>query len=73
MLFDSALRKDLSRTFGAAVTVLLTIVVTILLIRTLGQASRVPGVTPAAVSLLLVHLKKGRLSGRAVHASPQAA
>ena len=29
--------------------------------RTLGQASRVPGVTPAAVSLLLVHLKKGRL------------
>jgi len=25
---------------------------------TLGQASRVPGVTPAAVSLLLVHLKK---------------
>jgi tRNA uridine 5-carboxymethylaminomethyl modification enzyme len=28
---------------------------------TLGQASRVPGVTPAAVSLLLVHLKKGRL------------
>ena len=28
---------------------------------TLGQASRVPGVTPAAISLLLVHLKKGRL------------
>jgi len=26
---------------------------------TLGQASRVPGVTPAAVSLLLVHLKRG--------------
>jgi tRNA uridine 5-carboxymethylaminomethyl modification enzyme len=25
---------------------------------TLGQAARVPGVTPAAVSLLLVHLKK---------------
>ncbi|NOT84914.1 MAG: tRNA uridine-5-carboxymethylaminomethyl(34) synthesis enzyme MnmG, partial [Methylococcaceae bacterium] len=25
---------------------------------TLGQASRIPGVTPAAVSLLLVHLKK---------------
>jgi tRNA uridine 5-carboxymethylaminomethyl modification enzyme len=25
---------------------------------TLGQASRVPGVTPAAVSLLLVHLKR---------------
>jgi tRNA uridine 5-carboxymethylaminomethyl modification enzyme len=29
---------------------------------TLGQASRVSGVTPAAVSLLLVHLKKGRRS-----------
>ncbi|MDP6436236.1 MAG: tRNA uridine-5-carboxymethylaminomethyl(34) synthesis enzyme MnmG [Gammaproteobacteria bacterium] len=28
---------------------------------TLGQASRIPGMTPAAVSLLLVHLKKGRL------------
>jgi len=25
---------------------------------TLGQASRIPGMTPAAVSLLLVHLKK---------------
>ena len=25
---------------------------------TLGQASRIPGITPAAVSLLLIHLKK---------------
>jgi tRNA uridine 5-carboxymethylaminomethyl modification enzyme len=25
---------------------------------TLGQAARTPGVTPAAVSILLVHLKK---------------
>jgi len=25
---------------------------------TIGQAARIPGVTPAAVSLLLVHLKK---------------
>jgi tRNA uridine 5-carboxymethylaminomethyl modification enzyme len=33
---------------------------------TLGQASRIAGVTPAAISLLLVHLKKGRLSGAAV-------
>ena len=30
---------------------------------TLGQAARMSGVTPAAVSLLLVHLKKGRLKG----------
>jgi tRNA uridine 5-carboxymethylaminomethyl modification enzyme len=27
---------------------------------TIGQASRIPGVTPAAVSILLVHMKKGR-------------
>jgi tRNA uridine 5-carboxymethylaminomethyl modification enzyme len=27
---------------------------------TIGQASRIPGITPAAVSLLLVHLKKAR-------------
>ena len=25
---------------------------------TIGQAARIPGVTPAAVSLLLIHLKK---------------
>jgi tRNA uridine 5-carboxymethylaminomethyl modification enzyme len=30
---------------------------------TLGQASRISGVTPAAISLLLVHLKKGRFNG----------
>jgi tRNA uridine 5-carboxymethylaminomethyl modification enzyme len=30
---------------------------------TLGQASRLSGITPAAVSLLLVHLKKGRFKG----------
>ena len=31
--------------------------------QTLGQAARISGVTPAAISLLLVHLKKGRLKG----------
>ncbi len=31
---------------------------------TVGQASRIPGVTPAAVSILLVHLKKRSLAGR---------
>ena len=30
---------------------------------TLGQASRISGVTPAAISLLLVHLKKKRFKG----------
>jgi len=38
----------------------------LLLIRpaTIGQAGRVPGVTPAAVSILLVHLKKRSLTRR---------
>ena len=35
---------------------------------TLGQAARIPGVTPAAVSILLVHLKK-----RALGAPPKVA
>jgi tRNA uridine 5-carboxymethylaminomethyl modification enzyme len=30
---------------------------------TLGQASRISGITPASISLLLVHLKKGRVKG----------
>ncbi len=30
---------------------------------TLGQASRISGVTPAAISLLLIHLKRGRYAG----------
>jgi tRNA uridine 5-carboxymethylaminomethyl modification enzyme len=30
---------------------------------TLGLASRISGVTPAAISLLLVHLKKGKFKG----------
>ncbi len=35
---------------------------------TLGQASRISGVTPAAISLLLVHLKKGGFKGFAAEA-----
>jgi tRNA uridine 5-carboxymethylaminomethyl modification enzyme len=31
---------------------------------TVGQAARIPGMTPAAVSILLVHLKKRSLAGR---------
>ena len=38
---------------------------------TLGQASRLSGITPAAISLLLVHLKKGRFKGFA-GAAPEA-
>jgi tRNA uridine 5-carboxymethylaminomethyl modification enzyme len=40
---------------------------------TLGQASRLSGVTPAAVSLLLVHLKKKRLGSFALGGTPEAA
>ena len=39
----------------------------------LGQASRLSGVTPAAISLLLVHLKKGRFQGFAGPSSPEPA
>jgi len=28
---------------------------------TVGQAARIPGVTPAAISILLVHIKKRKL------------
>ena len=40
---------------------------------TLGQASRISGVTPAAISLLLIHLKKGRFKGFADSAQAKAA
>jgi lipopolysaccharide export system permease protein len=52
MLFDSSLRRDLARNFGATVIVLVTIVMTILLIRTLGQASR-GSINPAEVLLIM--------------------
>ena len=29
---------------------------------TVGQATRIPGVTPAAISLLLVHLRRSRVA-----------
>ena len=40
MLFQSSLRRELSRSFGATLIVLVTVVMTMTLIRTLGQASR---------------------------------
>jgi lipopolysaccharide export system permease protein len=40
MLFHSSLRKELSRSFGATLIVLVTVVMSITLIRTLGLASR---------------------------------
>lgn len=52
MLFDSSLRADLSRSFGGTLVVILTIVLTMMLIRTLGQAA-IGRVAPADVVLLL--------------------
>ena len=52
MLFDSTLRKDLARSFGATLVVILTIVLTMMLIRTLGQAAS-GRVSPQDVVLLL--------------------
>jgi lipopolysaccharide export system permease protein len=40
MLFDSSIRKELARSFGATLIVLVTVVMTMTLIRTLGMASR---------------------------------
>ena len=39
---------------------------------TLGQAARISGITPAAISLLLVHLKKGRFKGFAKETTKEA-
>src|SRR5690606_28805748 len=39
---------------------------------TLGQASRISGVTPAAISLLMVHLKKGGFKGFGLAGQPEA-
>ena len=33
---------------------------------TLGQASRISGITPAAISLLLIHLKRSKVKGFAL-------
>ena len=61
MLFQSSIRRELSRSFGATVVILVTIVVTIMLIRTLGQASK-GSVNPSEVSLVLAYTIMGNLS-----------
>jgi lipopolysaccharide export system permease protein len=58
MLFDSTLRRELARAFGATLVVLLTIVVTMMLIRTLGQAAG-GSVDPQDVLLLLGYVALG--------------
>ncbi len=40
MLFHSSIRRELARSFGATLVVLVTVVMTMTLIRTLGEASR---------------------------------
>jgi lipopolysaccharide export system permease protein len=52
MLFHSSIRTELARSFGATLVVLFTIVLTVLLIRTLGLASR-GSVNPEEVMLVL--------------------
>jgi lipopolysaccharide export system permease protein len=60
MLFDSTLRRELARSFGATLIVILTIVLTMMLIRTLGQAAG-GEVAPQDVLLLLGYVGLGHL------------
>ena len=60
MLFDSTLRKDLSRSFGGTLIVILTIVLTMMLIRTLGMAAG-GKVSPQDVVLLLGYIALAQL------------
>ena len=60
MLFQSSIRRELARSFGATFVVLITIVLTIVLIRTLGQASR-GVISPQDVMLFMAYAALGRL------------
>ncbi len=60
MLFDSTVRKELAKSFGATLVVILTIVLTMMLIRTLGLAAG-GAVAPADVVLLLGYTALGHL------------
>jgi lipopolysaccharide export system permease protein len=60
MLFHSSIRKELARSFGATLVVLFTIVLTMLLIRTLGLASK-GSVNPEEVMLVLGYTVLGRM------------
>ncbi len=60
MLFHSSLRKELARSFGATLIVLVTIVMTMMLIRTLGQASQ-GSVNPSEVGLVMGFTMLGHL------------
>lgn len=60
MLFQSSIRKELAHSFGATLVVLITIVMTIVLIRTLGQASR-GALNPQDVVLFMGYSALGRM------------
>jgi lipopolysaccharide export system permease protein len=60
MLFDSTLRRELARNFGGTLVVIITIVLTIMFIRTLGQAA-LGRVSPQDVALLLAYIGLGHL------------
>lgn len=60
MLFHSSIRAELARSFGATLVVLFTIVVTMLLIRVLGQASA-GAIDPKEVMLILGYTVLGRM------------
>ena len=60
MLFDSSIRKELARSFGATLVVLITVVMTMMLIRTLGQAAR-GSVSPSDVMLVMGFTVLGQL------------
>ena len=60
MLFQSSMRKELARSFGATLVVLITIIMTIVLIRTLGQAAR-GSISPQDIVLIMAYAALGRL------------
>ncbi len=60
MLFHSSLRKELARSFGATLVVLVTIVMTMTLIRTLSQASK-GSVNPQEVMMVMGYTVLGYL------------
>ena len=61
MLFDSSIRKELGRSFGATLVVLITVVMTMMLIRTLGQATK-GTVSPSDVMLVMGFTVLGQMS-----------
>jgi lipopolysaccharide export system permease protein len=60
MLFDSTVRRELARSFGATLVVILTIVLTMFLLRTVGLAAR-GAVSPQDVVLVLGYTALGHL------------